>query len=161
MYMNQLLVPGHRVPALTAVSSPHCGGQSTVVVAVEVTVAWLVALADAVFGYALQLAVVVGLLTLTVASVPLAISPKLQPSTPAVIVHGLPAGCELIDHTMPLPVGRGSLSVTPVAVPGPLLLTLIEKLIGEPAVTVAAPAVFKTVRLGQLTVVDAVDVNVA
>src|SRR2546428_442536 len=43
---------------------------------------------------------------------------------------------------LPEPAGRLSLTVTPLAVPVPLLLTVTVKPIGSPALTVAASAVF-------------------
>src|SRR5579859_3100940 len=54
---------------------------------------------------------------------------------------------------MPEPLGRLSLSVTERAVPGPPLLTTIEKPIWSPVLTGVASAVFTTPRLGQLMVI--------
>ena len=67
-----------------------------------------------------------------------------------------PETAGLIDHTMPVPVGSASVSVTLVAVPGPALLTVIVKPIAVPALTVAASAVLVMERLGHCTVVCAV-----
>jgi len=50
-----------------------------------------------------------------------------------------------IDQLIPVPVGRGSLTVTPVAVPVPdalLFETVIVNPICDPAFTVSASAVF-------------------
>src|SRR5687768_3967399 len=55
---------------------------------------------------------------------------------------------------MPDPAGSGSLSVTPLAEPGPLLVTVIVKPIGEPAFTEAASAVFVIARFGHWTVMS-------
>src|SRR5947209_314699 len=58
-------------------------------------------------------------------------------------------------QTMSVPVGSGSLSATLVAVPGPVLLTVMPKPIGEPALTDALSAVLVMCRLGHTTVVEA------
>jgi hypothetical protein len=68
------------------------------------------------------------------------------------IEHGLPAGCEAIDHVIPVPVGSGSESVTFVACPTPLLVTVMVKPIGLPALTDAASAVFVMAKVGARTV---------
>jgi hypothetical protein len=62
----------------------------------------------------------------------------------------------LIDQFTPEPAGRGSLSVTLLAVPVPgtlLLATEIVKPIGLPAFTVVASAVFVMLRLGDAVVI--------
>src|SRR2546428_681780 len=53
---------------------------------------------------------------------------------------------------LPEPAGRLSLTVTPLAVPVPLLLTVTVKPIGSPALTVAASAVLLTWMLAGLQV---------
>src|SRR5260370_28477991 len=54
------------------------------------------------------------------------------------------AGGTSIDQVTPDPdpAGSGSLTATPLAVPGPVLLTLMVNPIGSPAFTVALSAVF-------------------
>ena len=110
----------------------------------------MVADADAVFEYCLQLANAVLLVTCTLTLPPDAMSPKLQVSVLLLIEQPETAG--LIDHETPDPVGSASLSVTLFAVPGPLLLTPIVKPMELPALTVAASAVFVMCRLGHCTV---------
>src|SRR5437899_780898 len=56
---------------------------------------------------------------------------------------------------LPEPAGRLSLTVTPLAVPVPLLLTVTVKPIGSPALTVAASAVLLTWMLAALDVIRA------
>jgi hypothetical protein len=68
-----------------------------------------------------------------------------------------------IDQLIPVPVGNGSFTVTPFAVPvpaAPLLETVTTNPICEPASTGDASAVFVMERLGQFTVTVAVDVVV-
>src|SRR5712691_9789226 len=60
-----------------------------------------------------------------------------------------------IDQLIPVPPGSGSVSVVPVESPGPALLSVIVKPIGEPAFTETASATFLMVSVGQLTVVEA------
>src|SRR6516164_10360170 len=55
------------------------------------------------------------------------------------------------------PVGSGSFNDTPVAVPGPALLTVIVKPMSSPALTTGLSAVFVSVSVGQLTSVVADD----
>src|SRR5262245_12157638 len=62
---------------------------------------------------------------------------------------------EAIDQLTPLPPGSGSLIVTPVAVPGPLLVSVTWKPIVSPALTLAASAAFVSVRLAHRTAVEA------
>src|SRR5262245_23639808 len=91
---------------------------------------------------------------------PEAMSPKLQLSVLLTIEQGLPAGCEAMLQETPEPVGSGSFSETLVAVPGPLLLTVITKPIWLPASTGSASATLVMLKLGQrtVTVSDAVTV---
>src|SRR5581483_4826352 len=56
-------------------------------------------------------------------------------------------------HAMPVPVGRTSVRITALAVPGPALLTVMPNPMGVPALTLAASAVFTMERSGQSTVV--------
>src|SRR5437773_2502655 len=58
-------------------------------------------------------------------------------------------------HEMPLPPGSGSVRVTLVSVPLPVLLTQMPKPMGLPALTLAASASFTTLSAGQSTVVVA------
>ena len=62
-----------------------------------------------------------------------------------------PALAGLIDQLMPVPMGSGSLSVTPVAVPKPVFDTVIVNPIGSPALTDAASAVFVICKPGHCT----------
>src|SRR5207244_2516003 len=96
-------------------------GQSTVVEFDAWTTGWFVALALAVFGYSLHESSVVGLVTCTLAEPLAARSPKPHVSASAAMLHAR----ESSAHAMPLPVGSGSLSVTPVAVAGPPFVTVI------------------------------------
>src|SRR2546425_215664 len=70
------------------------------------------------------------------------------------IEHRLGTVWLLIDQLTPLPepAGSGSLTVTPLAVPVPVLLTVTVKPIGSPALTVAASAVLLTWMLAGLQV---------
>ncbi len=97
----------------------------------------------------MQLANVVGLVTCTVCDAPGAMLPNAQLSVFAAIEQPWTAG--LIDQLTPAPVGNGSSSVTPVAVPAPVLFTLIVKPIDSPAFTVALSAVFVIWRPGHWT----------
>ena len=56
---------------------------------------------------------------------------------------------------IPVPDGSVSLNVADVAAPVPLLVAVNVYPIDDPAVTVAAPAVFVKVRFGHCTVVVA------
>jgi hypothetical protein len=58
-------------------------------------------------------------------------------------------------HEIPVPVGNVSVSVTEFAVPGPVFPAVSVYPIDDPADTVAASAVFVSVRLGHCTVVVA------
>lgn len=120
-----------------------------------VTMALFDPLADAVFTYFLQLALVVGLVTCTLALALAARSPKLHESVLVAIEQPVTAG--LMLHEIPVPVGRVSESVTDFAVPGPALLTWTVNPIALPASTVSLSAVFVTERLGQFTTTCAVD----
>jgi hypothetical protein len=66
-----------------------------------------------------------------------------------------PAYAGLIDQLTPLPPGSGSLSVTPVALPGPVFDTMTVKPIASPALTDAASAVLVICSPGHCTVTDA------
>src|ERR1043166_1076197 len=57
-----------------------------------------------------------------------------------------------MTQSVAVPAGSGSCSVTPVAVPGPLLETVTVKPTSSPAFTVALSAFFVTVTSGQRTV---------
>jgi hypothetical protein len=145
-------------PALTgepsAVFVMSIDAQFTVVVADACTCAWLLACADAVFGYAAHEAPVVGELTCTVLDgAAAARSPKLHDSTFAVMEQPATAGST--DQLIPVPVGSGSESVTDFAVPCPVLLTTIVNPIALPALTDAASAVFEIASAGHFTSTDA------
>src|SRR5690349_18381928 len=80
-------------------------------------------------------------------------SPKLHDSVPELIEQ--PALAGLIVQLMPVPVGSGSFIVTPVATPGPTLVTVIVNPIASPAFTVAASAVLLICRPGHCTLTEA------
>ena len=102
------------------VNAAHC----TVVLADACTVPVLPALAVAVFAYVAQLAVDVALATCTDAVAPAPRFPKLQLSVWPEIEHDPgPLYEGLMLQPIPDPEGNGSLNVTDVAVPTPLLLT--------------------------------------
>ena len=146
------------LPALTVAASAvfviERLGHWTVVEALAVTWAWLVAWADAVLLYVLQLALVVELVTWMLTLPFWARSPRLQESVLLVIEHPVTAG--LMLHEIPVPVGSASETDTDLAVPTPLLLTVIVKPIELPASTVAASAVLVMSRSGQFTTTCAV-----
>src|SRR5262245_25824585 len=102
--------------------------------------AWFVALAEAVFTNEPHPPLTVGLVRWIVRTAPLARSPKLQVNVSLTIEQPITAG--LSDQLSPVPVGSGSDTVTPVAVPGPLLVSVIVKPIGLPAVTDGTSASF-------------------
>jgi hypothetical protein len=59
-----------------------------------------------------------------------------------------------IDHVTPDPDGNGSVSVTPLAAPFPLFVSVITNPIGDPALTELAYAVLVMVRLGEQVTVS-------
>ena len=75
------------------------------------------------------------------------------PGALPVIEHAAFGG--LIDQSTPLPPGNGSESVTPFALPAPVLFTVMVKPIGSPALTEPASAVFVMCSAGHCTVVEA------
>ena len=138
--VNPILVPALTVPASATFVIDRLG-QFTVMEADACTELALVADAVAVFGYDLQLANVVGLVTWTDADPPLPASvPKLQLNVFELMLHAALAG--LIDQLTPVPVGSGSFSVTPVADARPEFDTVIVNPMASPALTVAASATF-------------------
>jgi len=133
-------------------------------VALAFTLGALVDEAVAVFGYVPALAAVVTLEMWIGMLAPLAMSPKLQPSTwvptgPVIEQDPGPVYAGLIIQSTPDPAGRGSFRVTAVAVPGPALLTVTVKPIDVPVLTGVASAVLVMCSPGHCTVVDAVEVN--
>src|SRR5512136_719343 len=78
----------------------------------------------------------VGEVSLMVFTAPGGISPKLHETTPAVIVQEA-ASVPPTDQLRSAAVGRGSVSVTLLAVPSPLLVTAIVKPTGSPELTVS------------------------
>src|SRR5437867_4440889 len=91
----------------------------------------LLALAVAVLAYVPAPVVPVALVTCTLAVALLARSPKLQlrvcGPVPVIAQVPGPGYAGLIVQLTPLPPGSGSLSVTPLALPGPPLLTVTVK----------------------------------
>jgi hypothetical protein len=96
----------------------------------------------------------------TVCDAPLSRLPKSQVKTPLVMEHGGSdpgawPSIRSIDHARPPFVGNVSVRVTPLAVPGPLLPTVIRNPIVSPPSTSGASAVLVTNTSGQSTVVEA------
>src|SRR5438067_691389 len=89
-------------------------------------------------------AVVVADVTCAEAPVPLARSPKSHVSVLVAIEQSRLSAV----HEMPVPVGSGSLSVTPYAVPVPVLFTQMVKPMSWPALTLVASAFFTMPRSG-------------
>ncbi len=120
----------------------------------------LVEVATAVLLTVPQVAKVVGLEICTDMLVFGAIVAKVQLKTPAVIEQ--PVTAVVIVQLKPVPVGRVSVTSTPVAVPAPVLETVMVKPIVSPALTdgvgiacVAPSAVLTIPIFAQLTVVVA------
>jgi predicted ATPase len=135
-------------------SAGHC----TVVVADACIEAELLALKVAVLAYDAQLDADVALITCTWAGAPDARLPKLQFSVPLAIEHVPgPPYAGLMLQPIPVPAGKVSLSVADVAAPAPVLLAVSVYPIDEPAVTVAASAVFVRFSAGHCTVMVADD----
>src|SRR5262249_9780730 len=89
-----------------------------------------------------------GVFTTTVLVCPLARSPKLQLSTWLPLMLQDPAGVTLSTFQVNPPVvGRGSLSVTFFAAPGPLLDTTIVKVSCPPLLNVAPSGVLERLML--------------
>src|SRR5438477_582840 len=127
-------------------------GQITVSVAeavlfAKVVEASLVAATVTVFGRVPQSAAVVARDRVIVRDAPLVRVPKAQLRTPLAIEQS----AAFAPPRVQVPLGRVSLAVTPKAVPGPRLLTVIEKVAVAPAVIVPFP-VLVTSRSGQSTV---------
>src|SRR6266487_507453 len=80
-------------------------------------------------------------------------SPKVQDRLLVVIEHPVTDG--LIDQLIPVPVGRGSDIVTLLAVPWPLLVTVMVNPIDVPALTDEASACLVICRAGHLTWTEA------
>ena len=76
----------------------------------------------------------------------------MQLRTPAVIEHAAESSLQTT------PLGSVSVRVTPLAVPGPSLVTTIVNAAVSPASIVPWSAVLRTVTFGQLTVIVAVEV---
>src|SRR5207249_3721761 len=66
-----------------------------------------------------------------------------------------PPDWDAIDQSTPLPEGRASDRVAPLATPGPPLCTVTANPMGSPASTGEASAVLVMARLGQFTVMEA------
>src|SRR6187431_130339 len=112
-----------------------------------------VAATVAVFGRVLQSAASVRPVTWTTSDAPAARSPNEQ-------VRTLPAMEQsALSSDQLMPAGSGSLSVTPWAVPGPALLTVIVKAAVSPALMGLSSAVLTTVMSGHWTVTDASSVS--
>src|SRR5438874_2009493 len=101
--------------AASAVFRMVRSGHWTVTFACAVTIAWFVALALATLWYSLHESKLVLDETFTLALAPLARSPRLHASVSAAPSHAALSSL----HETPVPVGSGSLTVTPFATPGP------------------------------------------
>src|SRR5437870_1749771 len=75
------------------------------------------------------------------------------------IKHAVPSW-ESMVQLMPASDGKGSLTATPVAVPGPPLPTMIEKPTSVPPLTGVASAVLVIARAGGSTTIVALDSTV-
>src|SRR5262249_26207937 len=91
-----------------------------------------------------QVCNVVGAVTTAVNDAPCASVPTVQfnvcaPTAPVTLQFGV-----AVDHVTPVPppAGSGSLIATPVAVPGPLLVTTMVNVAVSPAVIVVPSGVF-------------------
>src|SRR5438128_573037 len=97
---------------------------------------------------------VVGLKTCTLIDAPETRSPSAQfnvccaGAVPLIEQVPGPVYAGLIDQLRPVPVGSGSEMVTPVAFPGPALLTVMVKTMVLPELTEGASGVLVTDRLG-------------
>jgi hypothetical protein len=101
------------------------------------TLPWLVAFAHALLLYVVQLAKLVVLLTVALKFAPEASVPTLQLRICAAgYVPEIEQPAEAVVQVEAVPVGSVSLNITPVAEPGPALLTVILKLMLAPAFTV-------------------------
>ena len=133
MIVNPIRSPADTDEA-SAVFSMLMSGHWTTTVPVSDTGSPLLESAVAVLAIVAHDAAVVGEEICTVRDWPSARSPKLHDSTPAVIEHAATSGAS--DHTSPALTGNVSVSVTPVAVPGPVLETVMVNPMAVPAETV-------------------------
>src|SRR5258706_474500 len=88
------------------------------------------------------------------------VGPQVSTWLPATPVSPHPAFAGEIDQVtgvtlVPVPPGKLSVSLAPVAVPGPVLVSVMVKPIALPALTEAASATLVIVRFGLLHVIDA------
>src|SRR3954467_9421946 len=129
---------------LSAVLTTWRSGGSTTTWSVSSSEPSLVVVTWAVLttGLSATVALVVGLVMCTVRTWPEARSPRLQVRVPAVMAHWAAAVPPLMVQLVPASVGIGSVTVTPFASPGPLLVTVIRKPIASPAETDGASATF-------------------
>src|SRR3954452_13662694 len=128
---------------LSAVLTTWRSGGSTTTWSVSSSEPSLVVLTWAVLitGLAATVALVVGLVMCRAYVAVAAMLPRLQLRTPAVIEHLLPGSLSIVQ-LVPASVGSVSETVTPLASPGPLLVTVIVKPILSPADTEPASATF-------------------
>src|SRR6266480_1575020 len=155
--VNAAVSPASIVP-LSAVLRTVTLGQLTVIDALAESEPSFVVVTFAVLSTEPQVAAVVGEVMCTCLLAPVARLPKLHVRTPLVIEQpeSLPAAS--IDQFTPGSDGKVSVTVTPDAVPAPLLDAVIVYPIGSPAVTVASAGVFVMWIVGQFTVIVAVEV---
>src|SRR4051794_28913321 len=145
---------------LSAVLTTWRSGGSTTTWSVSSSEPSLVVVTWAVLttGLSATVALVVGLVMCTVRTWPEARSPRLQVRVPAVMAHCAAAVPPSMDQLVPASVGIGSVTVTPLASPGPLLVTVIVKPILSPADTEPASATFSMSIEAHCTVIDPVSV---
>ncbi len=111
---------------------------------VSLSVPSLVVVTDAVLetGLSGTVSLVVGLVMWTVRTWPEARLPRVQVRTPAAMEQVPAAVPPSTDQLVPASVGKVSWMTTPLASPGPLLVTVSVKPIGSPADTEPASATF-------------------
>ena len=129
--VNPMSSPAETVPS-SAVLSIFRSGHSTVVESLALSVGWLLDVALATFGYSAHDAAVVSETMCTLIRAAGGEVDRRAVQRRRLAIEQI-AGPLSIDQSMPAPMGSGSLSTTPLAVPGPALETVIVKPIGSPA----------------------------
>ena len=143
--------------AASAVFVTKTSGQFTVIVALSESAPSFDVVTLAVLFTSPQLPTVVGEVMCAALLRPEPRSPKSQVSTPLVIEQPASLLAASTDQSSPPFVGNVSVTVTPWAVPSPLLVTSIVNPMLSPAVTVPWSGVFVIAIAGQFTVIVAVD----
>ena len=132
----------------------------TITWSVSVSEPSLVVVTDAVLetGLSGTVSLVVGLEMWIVRTWPEARSPNEQVRTPTAIPHWAAPVPPSMVQLVPASVGSVSETATPLATPGPLLVTVIVKPIGSPADTEPASATFSMSIEAHWTLIDPVSV---